>query len=92
MVDDILWIEAEGDYACIHLEEKTVFCGIGLGKLMDRVDPERFVRVHRSHAIALSALKKLDPDGYGGFTATLSDDTEVKVSRHYAKRIKNFII
>ncbi|PAU93690.1 DNA-binding response regulator [Aliifodinibius salipaludis] len=91
-VDDILWIEAEGDYARIHLEDETVFCGIGLGKLMARVDPEHFVRVHRSHAIAFSALKNLEPDGYGGFTATLFDNTEVKVSRHYAERIKNFII
>ena len=91
-VDDILWIEADGDYGRIHLEEETVFCGIGLGKLMERLDPERFVRVHRSHAIALSALKDLEPDGYGGFTATLSNDTEIKVSRHYAEYIKDFII
>lgn len=92
IIDDILWIEAEGDYARIHLEEETVFCGMGLGKLMERLDPECFVRVHRSHAIAFSALKNLEPDGYGGFIATLSDNTEVKVSRHYAERIKNFII
>ncbi len=92
VVNDILWIEAEGDYTRIHLAEETIFCGIGLGKLMERLDPDRFIRVHRSHALALPALKNLEPDGYGGFTATLSDNTELKVSRHYAKHIKDYII
>lgn len=91
-VNDIVWIEAEGDYSRIHLENQKVFCGVGLGKLMERLDPEQFARVHRSHALALSALKDLEPDGYGGFTANLRDGTKLKVSRNYSDRISDHII
>ncbi len=91
-VDRILWIEAEGDYSRIYFEEGKVLCGLGLGKLLERLDPDRFARVHRSYAIALFALEELKPDGYGGFTATLNDDTEIKVSRKYSDQIKDFMI
>jgi len=91
-VENILWIEAEGDYSQIYLGDKKLFCGLGIGKLLERLDPENFVRVHRSHAISLSALRDLSPDGYGGFTATLQDNTELKVSRTYADTIKDHII
>lgn len=91
-VSDILWIEAEGDYSRIHYKDKKILCGVGIGKMMERLNPDNFVRVHRSHAIALSALKDLKPDGYGGFTATLTDDKELKVSRTYANNISENIL
>lgn len=91
-VDDVLWIEAEGDYSRIHFEDGNLLCGLGLGKLLEQLDPERFVRVHRSHAISLSAIRDLQPDGYGGFTTTLNDGTEVKISRNYSDDFKNHTI
>ncbi|NGP89654.1 LytR/AlgR family response regulator transcription factor [Fodinibius halophilus] len=91
-VDDIQWIEAEGDYSRIHYSEGKVLCGKGIGKLLKQLNPSDFVRVHRSYAIALSALENLEPDGHGGFMATLEGETQVKVSRSYANRIKNIII
>lgn len=91
-LDSILWIEAEGDYARIHFEDGKVLCGMGLGKLLERLDPDQFARVHRSHAVALSALDELNPDGYGGFTAVLQDGTNLKISRNYTDQIKDIII
>lgn len=91
-VEEINWIEAEGDYSRIYFGEKEVLCGKRLGKLLEQLDPEKFARVHRSYTISLFSLKDLNPDGYGGFTATLVDDKKVKVSRNYSDQIKEFII
>lgn len=91
-IDRILWIKAEGDYSRIYFDEGKVLCGLGLGKLLERLDPDRFARVHRSYAIALSAIKELNPDGYGGFKAILTDGSEVKVSRNYTDKIGEYLI
>lgn len=91
-VDQILWIEAEGDYSRIHLEDDNLLCGLGLGKLLEQLDPKQFTRVHRSHATSLLAIRDLHPNGYGGFTATLNNGTEVKISRSYADSFKKNMI
>jgi two-component system LytT family response regulator len=91
-VEEILWIKADGDYSKIHLQDDAKLCGIGLGDLLKQLDPNKITRVHRSHALAVSAINKLEPNGYGGFMAYLSNGTELKISRHYAKQIKQVLI
>lgn len=91
-VDDILWIEAEGDYSILHLKEDQLLCSKGLGKILADLDPDQIVRIHRSHAIALNALENLETDGYGGFIAFLQDGTELKVSRNYSDEIKDSMV
>lgn len=91
-VDDIHWIEAEGDYSRLHLKNESALCSMGLGKVLEKLNPQKFVRVHRSHALSLSALRNLKPDGYGGFTALLENDKELKVSRSYSDQIKKDMI
>lgn len=91
-VDNILWIEADGDYSRLHLKDESALCSMGLGKVLEKLDPKKFVRVHRSHALSLSALRNLEPDGYGGFTALLENDKELKVSRSYSDQIKDDMI
>ncbi len=89
---DILWIEAAGDYAQLHTTSQTYVCNMGLGELEKRLDPGRFARVHRSSIIALSALKHLESDGEGGFVATLKDGTRVRVSRSHAAKVRDLIL
>jgi len=89
--NDIIWLEAEGDYTSIHLAETQHLCSKRLGELDELLDPERFVRVHRSAIIAVEKLQELDSDAYGGFTAIMKNKEHVKVSRGYADRIKRNI-
>jgi two-component system LytT family response regulator len=89
---DILWIEAAGDYAQLHTVGQIYVCNMGLGELQKRLDPGRFARVHRSSIIALSALKHLESDGEGGFIATLKDGTRVRVSRSHAAKVRDLIL
>lgn len=90
-VDDIVWVEADGDYSRIHLENDSILSSKRLGELEDKLDPKLFTRVHRSSLIALNKLQELESDAYGGFNAIMSDGSKVKVSRGYGSKIKDFI-
>jgi len=90
--DDIRWIEAAGDYARLHTDNKTYLSSTGIGALADRLDPKRFARVHRSHIIAFPAVDHLRSDGSGGYQAILDDGTKVRVSRSYAPDIRERIL
>ena len=90
-VSDIEWIEAEGDYTQIHTNSGNRLCNLSLNTLEDRLDPARFLRVHRSHIIASNSIEHLTGDGEGGFIAMLKDRSKVKVSRTYASKLKHLI-
>lgn len=89
--DDILYIEAAGDYAKLHTSESTYLSNRGIGALEERLDADRFLRVHRSTIVALSALDHLVSDGSGGYKARLHDGTPIRVSRSYAPRIRDLL-
>ena len=87
-VDQVRWLQAEGDYTRVYTRDGSHFVSEGLGGLEARLDPGRFMRVHRSAVVALEALRELTSDGDGGYVARLDDDTEVRVSRSYAAKLR----
>ncbi len=89
--EDVRWAEAAGDYTRLHTEGETFVAGLPLGALAERLDPARFVRVHRSTVIAVDALRHLESDGSGGYVATLVGGTRVRVSRSYAGAVRALI-
>ncbi len=88
----ILWIEAAGDYSSLHTEEKSYLCSQGIGSLEKKLNPAQFVRVHRSSIIALAAIRHITSDGEGGYHAMLKNGQQVKVSRSYASRVREWIV
>ncbi|MBT8184069.1 MAG: LytTR family DNA-binding domain-containing protein, partial [Eudoraea sp.] len=62
-VEDILWVEAYGDYSKLHLEEATYLSNYGITALEEKLDPGVFVRVHRSSIINLKKVKELHKYG-----------------------------
>ena len=90
--EDIRWIEAAGDYSELHTDAKTYLSSMGIGDLEERLDPARFMRVHRSHILAFPAIDHLYSDGSGGYKAVLDDGTKVRVSRSYASEIRDRLV
>ncbi|MEM0961237.1 MAG: LytTR family DNA-binding domain-containing protein [Bacteroidota bacterium] len=88
---DVLWAEAAGDYTKLHTLGKTYLASQGIGALTERLDPDRFARVHRSTIVALDALRALERDNSGGFVARLADGAVVRVSRTYADTIRDMM-
>lgn len=86
-VGSIRWIEGAGDYARIHLPARSHLIAERMFELERRLDPARFVRVHRSAIVRLGAVREIRPAGSGGAIAVLDDAAEVRVSRRRKKAL-----
>lgn len=80
-VSRILWIEAQKDYAAIHTAGRTWLVRRTMQDLHGSLDPDRFVRIHRSTLVNLDAVRELRPLFRGEYAVLLHDGTELKVSR-----------
>ena len=81
---DVLAIQSDGHYTHVHTAEGAQFCNLNIGDLESRLDPERFMRVHRSHIVNLEAVRQiLRDDGRIALQLARSELT-VPVSRSSA--------
>ena len=87
-LDDISWIEAAGDYMCVHTPEGTHIIRKTLKQFEQELDPSLFPRVNRSAMINLSKLKRLTPNSNGEYLAQLISGDSVKVSRKYKFKLE----
>lgn len=86
--DDILWIESDGDYVRLHVTDKSRFVRMSLHKMMEKLDPAHFVRIHRSTIVNLRHMKKASPALYGEYTVELTSGARLKVSRTFVHDLK----
>lgn len=85
--DEIDWIEAEGDYVKFHAGSRGYLMRETMTQLEARLDPQQFVRIHRSAIVNLDRLQKLSPSFAGEYAVILRDGTKLKLSRGYHARI-----
>jgi two-component system, LytTR family, response regulator len=85
---DILWIESDGDYVRLHSTDKSRFVRMSLQKMMERLDPKHFVRIHRSTIVNLRHMKKAGPALYGEYSVELANGTKLRVSRTFVHELK----
>ena len=79
----VAWIGADGDYAVLHVGERTYIVRECLHQLAAQLDPARFVRVHRSSIVRLDQVAELQPLTNRDAVLRLHDGTPVRVSRTY---------
>jgi DNA-binding LytR/AlgR family response regulator len=82
------WIEAQGNYAALHVGEETHLVRDTLTRLTQRLDPESFVRVHRSAIVNLARLKRVRSLASGDAEIELADGTELRASRTFAGALR----
>ncbi len=85
---EIDWIEAEGDYVKFHTGGRTHLMRGTMASLEERLDPSRFIRIHRSTIVNSDRLRKLSPSFEGEYAVVLQDGTKLRLSRGYHDRIK----
>ena len=90
-IDQIDWIDAAGDYMCVHVKGETLIMRSTLKNLMSRLDPDKFKRIHRSTVVNLDRIVKATPLHKGEYILELDCDEELKVSRKYRQSIKVFL-
>ncbi len=80
-VSKVLYITASGPYAEIHTPEQTHLIREQMQVLEERLDPERFFRVHRSAIVRFDLIEGLTRNASGDYTVQLKGGLQLKVSR-----------
>jgi two-component system LytT family response regulator len=89
-VQDINWIDAAGDYMCVHANGQTHIMRTTMKELEAKLDPSIFQRVHRSTIVNLRQVEKVSSHINGEFHLTLSCGSALKMSRSYKDKVKRF--
>ena len=87
-IDQVDYLEAQDDYVEIHAQGKTWLKNETLAVLAEGLDPERFVRVHRSFVLNLERLARLEPYAKDSRVAVLHDGRQLPVSRAGYARLR----
>ena len=89
--EDIIWIEAYGDYSKIHTESQVYLSNYGITDLEEKLNPKLFLRVHRSSIINMEKVKELNKYGKS-YDVTMENGQIVRVSRGYMEAIKRITL
>ncbi|HEX8242169.1 MAG TPA: LytTR family DNA-binding domain-containing protein [Longimicrobium sp.] len=92
VVDEIRYITVDGHYLHIHTAEGPVQVRSSISEMERRLDPERFVRVHRSTIVNLDHVREIQPWFGGDRLIILRDGTELKLSRTHRERLDRFLL
>lgn len=90
-VRTIDWIDAAGDYMCVHADGRTYVLRETMKSLEAVLDPNVFQRVHRSTIVNVNRVKRLRPHTNGEYFLTLEDGQEIKLSRSYRDRVDQLL-
>jgi two-component system LytT family response regulator len=87
-VTTIDWIDAAGDYMCLHADGQTHVLRATMKELEEMLDPQVFQRVHRSTIVNLARVRSLRPHLNGECFLKLQSGQEVKLSRSFRDKVE----
>jgi two-component system LytT family response regulator len=79
----IEWVEAQGDYVKLHIGKDSHMLRETMTVAAERLDPNRFVRIHRSRIVNLDHVREIRPLWGGDYSVLMRDGTELTMSRTY---------
>lgn len=91
-VDEIEHLEASGDYTILTTKNDQFVSSSGIGKLEEILNPDTFIRVHRSTIININSLKEIEKHFNGGMIVKMINGKSFPVSRTYAKLIRKKVV
>ena len=80
-VEKVDWIEASDYYCCLHVRGRRYMLREPIAVLNDKLDPRKFVRVHRSSIVNLDQIREIHRDGQTEGTVVLNDGQRLRMSR-----------
>ena len=90
-MDDIAWVDAAGDYMCVHARGETHIMRCTMKSLQQELDEVFFKRVHRSTIVNLNCIERVIPHTKGEYYLQLDNGERIKVSRNYRGAIKTYL-
>lgn len=85
---EIDWIEAAGNYITLHVNKEEHLMRETMNCMEKKLDPDKFIRVHRSTIVNLERIKEIHPMFSGEYLITLKNGMELTLSRKYREKFK----
>ena len=89
--DEVDWIEADDYYVKLHVKGRGHLLRETMNDIEARLDPETFVRIHRSSIVNLERVRELRQLFGGDYTVVLQDGTQLKLSRARRERLESLL-
>ncbi|MDQ1610693.1 MAG: two-component system, LytTR family, response regulator, partial [Pyrinomonadaceae bacterium] len=85
--DELDWIEAEGNYLRLHAGKESHLLRETMNRLASKLDPDKFLRIHRSTLVNIERIKELQPLFSGDYVVILRDGKQLTLSRSYRDKL-----
>ncbi len=85
---DIEWIQAAGNYVNLHVRGRDYSLRSTIAGIEEKLDPGRFVRIHRSHIVNLDQVSSIEPLDTGDARVHMRDTAEIPCSRRYREQLR----
>lgn len=90
-LEEVDWVGAEGNYVRLHAGSRSHLMRSTLQDLEGRLDPARFLRLHRSTIVNVDRVTEVEADDGGDLHLTLRDGTRLSVSRRYRAAVRRLL-
>lgn len=90
-VNQILFVESEGNFVKIHSESGTKIGGYTFKTLIPLLNPAQFVRIHKSFIVNIDAIESLEPHFHGDYIIHLKNGQKLRLSRNYNECLKQIM-
>jgi two-component system, LytTR family, response regulator len=87
-LDDVDWMEASENYVQLHTGRANHLLHVTMNTIAKSLDPEVFLRIHRSIIVNTSRIKELQPGPHGEYVVTLRSGVRLQSGRTYSEKLK----
>ncbi len=90
-ISEIRWIDAAGDYMCVHTHGETHVVRVTMKKLESQLDPKIFSRIHKSTLVNVNCIKSIKPLRNNESLLDIGEEIQLKVSRKFSSDIQKIV-
>jgi two-component system LytT family response regulator len=91
-VNDIAYLKSDAKYTAIYVADKTFLVRLGISELAERLNPSRFVRIHRSLLVNLDFVESMKADEQSQLQLQMRDGTILVANRDASKMLRDMSI
>lgn len=89
--EEIDWIEAAGNYVRLYIGKDSHLLRDTMNNIQTKLDPEKFLRIHRSTILKIDRIKELQPWYHGEYVVTLENGKQLTSSRSYRHKLSELL-
>jgi len=90
-LNEVLWMQSAGNYVELHLQQRVILHRTPISQFESQLDPQKFVRVHRSAIVSVAQISILKVVGDGVYQLQLKNGAEVPVSERYVAKLRTLL-